>query len=234
MADVAVREGQQLIHSFLALRKAVGFVGMALPFALLAVQGTGPGLGSVSQGYYTAGSAVFVASVCAIGIFLLFYRGYDGRDRAASFIAGAAALVVGQVPCGCGSGPPIASLWGWASGYGVSVWPKVHLAAAVLLFVTLALFCLWLFPKSDGPRGANRKKEQRNFVYYTCGALIVACLLAIGVDQLVVPWLGRGGVFVGETIMMLAFGFSWAVKGEGIALLNDKPAAVPPVAPVPA
>jgi hypothetical protein len=230
MADKALRHGQGLIHSFLALRKAVGIIGILLPFALLLVAGTS--LGSISQGYYTAGSAVFVAAVCAIGIFLLFYRGYERKDRIASFIAGAAALVVAQVPCGCGTRPGPEFLWGWAPGYATSDWPLVHQWAAAILFTTLAVFCLFLFPLSDGSKDSNRKKQERNVVYYVCGGVIAVCLVAIVIDHVWVRWLGPTGLYVAETIMMLAFGFSWAVKGEAIPPLNDKAPAGPPLAPV--
>lgn len=225
MEPGAVRHGDKLIHSFLALRKAVGFIGMALPFVLLLVYGFG--LGSVSEGYYTAGSALFVAGVCTIGIFLLFYRGFDGRDRIASFIAGAAALVVGQVPCGCGKEAGPAFLWGWGPSYAASAWPNVHLLAAAVLFCVLALFCLWLFPMSDAPPHANRKKDQRNLTYYVCGTVIAGCLLALTVHFAIVRWLGPGGVFWLESVMLLAFGFSWAVKGEAVAFLNDGGAPAP-------
>lgn len=225
METCDVRHGDELIHSYLALRKAVGFIAMALPFVLLLVQGGG--LGSVSEGYYTAGSALFVAGVCSIGIFLLMYRGFDIRDRIASFIAGAAALVVGQVPCGCGkeSGPEF--LWGWGPTYVGSAWPIVHLLAAAVLFGVLALFCLWLFPMSDAPSHANRKKAQRNFTYYLCGSVIAGCLLALSVHFAFVRWLGPSGVFWLESVMLLAFGLSWAVKGEAIVFLNDGGAAGP-------
>lgn len=223
--EQGTRHGSELIHSFLGLRKAVGFIAMALPFVVLLVHGGW--LGSVSAAYYTHGGAIFVAGVCAIGIFLLFYRGHDGRDRIASFTAGAAALVVGQVPCGCGQQACPAFPWGWGPAYSASVWPTVHLLAAALLFCVLALFCLWLFPMSDEPPHANRKKDQRNRTYYACGGVIVICLLALFVHFAFVKWLGPRGVFVLETLMLLAFGFSWAVKGEAIPFLNDGGAAAP-------
>lgn len=225
MEHGATRQGNELLHSFLALRKAVGFIGMALPFVVLLAHGGV--LESVSAGYYTRGSAIFVAGVCAIGFFLLFYRGYDRRDRIASFVAGAAALVVGQVPCACGQRDGPAFLWGWGADYAASAWPAVHLLAAAVLFGVLAMFCLWLFPMSDEPPHANPKKDQRNLTYYACGSVIVACLLALFVHFVVAKWLGSSGVFWLETVMLLAFGFSWAVKGEAIAFLNDSGAAAP-------
>jgi hypothetical protein len=222
-----VRHGDELIHSFLALRKAVGFIGKVLPFVLLlAHRGR---LGSVSEGYYTAGSALFVAGVCAIGIFLLFYRGYGCRERIASLVAGAAALVVGQVPCACARAAEPASLWGWGPSYAASAWPTVHLLAAAVLFCVLALFCLWLFPMSDAPPHANRKKNQRSLTYYICGSVIAGCLLAPVVHHSFFQWLGRDGVFWLEAAMLIAFGISWAVKGQAITFLNDGGAAAPTI-----
>lgn len=220
MAHRALRHGQELVHSFLALRKAVGFIGMVLPFAVLILHRDW--LPSISDGFYTSASAVFVASVCAIGIFLLYYRGYDRHDRIASFVAGASALVVGQVPTGCADCAGPAGTWGWGAAYAASFWPKLHLGAAALLFLTLAIFCLVLFPRSDGEVDANPKKKQRNRVYRACGIVILACLAALLVHALVTPWLGPVGIYIGETVMMLAFGFSWAVKGEAITPLNDQ------------
>jgi hypothetical protein len=103
--------------------------------------------------------------------------------------------------------------------------------AAAALFGVLALFCLWLFPLNDAPRQANRKKDQRNLTCYACGVAIVGCLLALFVHVAVARGLGPDGVFRLETVMLLAFGVSCAVKGEAIAFLNDRDAPAPtPVA----
>lgn len=219
MAPGAVRHGGELVHSYLALRKAIGGIAIALPFVLLALHGAG--LRSVSHGYYTHGGAVFVAAVCTIGTFLLFYRGFDRRDRAASFVAGAAALVVGLVPCGDTTATAPVSWWGWGEAYALSTWPRVHLLAAAVLFIVLALFCLWLFPMTDAPQGANPRKAWRNRVYRVCGLVIVGCLAALLMHFLGALQLGPDGVFWLETVMLVAFGLSWAVKGQAIAFLND-------------
>jgi hypothetical protein len=170
---------------------------------------------------------MFAAGVCKIGIFLLFCREYDGRQRIASFVPGAAALVVGRIRCGSDKAATGAFAWGWGAGYAASVWPAVHLLAAAVLFVALALFCQWLFPMSDEPAHANRKNDQRNLVYDACGAIIVTCLGMLFVSFAYDGWLGGGGVFWLETAMLLAFGLSWAVNGEGIKFLIDVGAAGP-------
>src|SRR5207245_4583836 len=68
-----------LVLSYLELRKAVGIIGFALPFALafgkILLQGRGI-QSSISGYYYTDMRNVFVGSLCAIGVFLMSCRGY--------------------------------------------------------------------------------------------------------------------------------------------------------------
>ena len=68
-------------YSYLALRKAVGWIGILLPFALM--------LGgflifkeeiiqeSISHYYYTGMRDVFVGALCAVALFMFFYSGYN-------------------------------------------------------------------------------------------------------------------------------------------------------------
>ena len=98
-----------LIHSAKTLRKAVGLTGMLLPLALL--------LGgilcchdkciqhSLSRYYYTCIRDLFVGAICAIALFLFFYRGYISDkmgkwDKWASNIAGLCAVSVAWIPRG--------------------------------------------------------------------------------------------------------------------------------------
>jgi hypothetical protein len=222
------RQGSDLIHSFLALRKAVGWIAMALPFALLALH-RGPSLTSISQSYYRDVNALFVGFLCAIGVFLLFYRGYDGRDRTASFIAGICAIVVSQVPCGSGCRAPalpIASLWQWQDAY-PALLTGVHFGSAAVMFAALAYFCFFLFPETDKRGREGDRKLLRNHIYRACGTVIVATMAVKALDGLVSHLRGSGflwdvGTFCVESTMILAFGISWAVKGESFPRLNDR------------
>jgi len=226
---VAERRGSELIHSFLALRKAVGWIAVALPFVLVALH-RGPSLDSISQAYYRDVNALFVGFLCAIGVFLLFYCGYDGRDRIASFIAGACAIVVSQVPCGSGCRAPalaVPALWQWQDAY-PGVLTGVHFGAAALMFLALACFCFFLFPETDKPRGyEGHRKILRNRIYRACGTVIVVALAVKALDALVEHFRGTGflwtvGTFCVEATMIVAFGISWAVKGESFPPLNDR------------
>jgi hypothetical protein len=79
-------------YSYLALRKAVGWIGILLPFLLmfgyfLIFKGGIP-LFDISMYYYTGMRDVFVGAMCAIVLFLFFYRGYDKWDDRAGNLSG--------------------------------------------------------------------------------------------------------------------------------------------------
>jgi hypothetical protein len=219
MKNVA-REGSALALSYLGLRRAVGFVALALPPVLLFGHyflSRLDSLPTMSDSYYTEVSGIFVGSLCVIGAFLLSYHGYERGDRIASFVSGAGAIGVALVPCGghfmTAGGP---ALWGWGQNYHFG-W--LHFTFAAAHFAALAYFCLFLFTRSGG--GKTRKKAHRNCVYYACGIAIVACLALVAVDKMFVHALPDGGIFAAEAAMVLAFGLSWIVKGEAIGFLND-------------
>ena len=69
------KEKNQLVLSFLTVRRALGLLGLALPLLLI-------GFGvlfsdgierSVSAFYYTGMGDIFVGILCAIGVFLFSY-----------------------------------------------------------------------------------------------------------------------------------------------------------------
>lgn len=225
MASIHKRD--ELVVSYLALRKAVGWIALAFPFALGAVH-RGSALTSISQSYYRDVGALFVGFLCAIGVFLLFYRGYDGRDRAASFVAGVCAIIVSQVPCGVECRAPTAEikgLWQWQDDY-ARILTALHFGTAALMFSALAYFCLVLFPETNKPGMEGRQKLRRNRVYRVCGSIILAMMAVKAVDAVWAHFtpshlLWDVGTYCVESAMILAFGVSWAVKGESFSVLND-------------
>lgn len=138
------------IYSYLALRKAVGWIGILLPFLLmfsyfLIFKGDIP-LFDISMYYYTGMRDVFVGAMCAIGLFLFFYRGYDKWDDWAGNIAGFCAFCIAWFPT---------TKIGHQNLSG-----KIHFIAAAVLFVVLACFSLLLFTRK-GPK-STPQKLQRN------------------------------------------------------------------------
>ncbi len=190
-----------LVHSYLFLRRAIGLIGLALPFVLILgkqlVQG-GDLIGSLSGYYYTDLRDVLVGAMCAVGVFLLAYYGHDFVDNVASTVAGLGAIGLALFPT-----TPDHDVTAWDRTSGV-----LHWTFAAVFFLSLAYFCLRLFPHDgEQPPGTG-------VVYRVCGGVILACLVLIAVTKalgllpalLPALWL--------EAVAVEAFGVAWLVKGQ--------------------
>lgn len=200
--------------SYLGLRKFVGCLGIALPFVVMAGKFFFDGHGiqpSISDYYYTVMRDVFVGIVCAIGIFLLSYRGYDRRDEIAGDVAGGSAIGLAWLP----TTPEV------VTGAYDEVLGAFHYAFAAVFFLTLAYFCLVLFRKTSSTAAMTPRKQKRNIVYWLCGCAILGALAFLAIYKaLGVTALSEyQPVFWLETVMTAAFGISWLIKGE--TLLKD-------------
>ena len=201
------------VSSYMELRRAVGWVALGLPFALIIpwwVLGSHMLPSSISGYYYTGMRNLFEGSLCAIALFNLCCRGYDWKDEAAGIFSAACALGVAFCPTTPDSVVPTP----FQQHVGTA-----HLTFASLLFITLAYFCLFLFRTTAADRMVTQRKLQRNMVYLVCGSTI---LISIGLITLC-KWLGQtyligrlGSMFCFETTALVAFGIAWLVKGETI------------------
>jgi hypothetical protein len=205
------QSSDSLIVSYLALRRLIGFLGMALPLAALSYTAItrGPIEVTISTYYYTGLRDIFVAILCSTGVFMLVYKGYKpdpGKlpwDRIASSFAGACAVLVAFFPTG--------KLPGGIVNKGMS--DTVHVFSAAGLFLTFACMSLFLFTKTSGD--PTPKKKVRNRWYKGCGyaiflfiALIILLPQSADIDWQSTFWL--------EALSLFAFGISWLVKGETI------------------
>jgi hypothetical protein len=199
------------IHSYLSLRKAVGWIGILLPFVLVLghrlIFGGEFLLNNLSVYYHTGMRDLFVGSLCAIALFLFFYRGYDRWDNIAANLAGFFALGIAFFPT-VREGP-----WDWVA--------KVHFLCAACFFVILAIFSLFLFTR--GTVRPTGRKLKRNLIYRLCGIVMLVSLAAIELFFLFFyeNHADSRFVIVGETITLMAFGISWLTKGG--TLYPDKP-----------
>jgi hypothetical protein len=201
-----------MVISYLVLRRAVGVIGTALPFVLVIGKWLLDGWGiqqSISAYYYTSMRDVFVGSLCAIGIFLFSYHGYEPADDVAGNLACVFAVGVALFPT-----PPAIGASATQALLG-----HVHLTFAAAFFLSLAYFSLVLFRKTHPNKQMTARKVQRNAVYTACGYTILVCIALIMVDTV---FLGRSAVqsldpvFWLEAAAVLAFGISWLTKGEAI------------------
>lgn len=230
------RRHNELVLSFLALRRAIGIVGLFLPAALLAWGlGTGEFPPTMSEFYYTPMSEVFVGSLSAISVFLWSYEGYRERrlvtDRNTARAASLGALGVALCPSGTElQDIPVPPLTLSQRLFGVPLTETLHYSSAAVFFLSLAVFCLVLFVRgatAAPPPGASLKEtaawraaRREHALYRLCGTVILVAIAAIallhlsgtpdGLDRLrPVFWL--------EVAACMAFAISWLVKGRTLA-----------------
>jgi hypothetical protein len=228
--------------NYMFLRKAVGWVGMLLPVILLvanpialSIENSGCGVlpGSVSGYYYSPVRNIFVGALCALGLFLIAYVGYDLGDRLITDAAGVFALGVAFFPTkpSIASPPSVACQTVAAVSTREQVVGDMHIVWAGLFFVFLAWMSI-RFTNTNKP--PYPQKILRNQIYKICAIVILACLVAAIITAILpasfralFPWL-----FLWEALAIFAFGVSWFVKGQTlIPAIKDAPEAVPePVA----
>lgn len=142
---------------------------------------------------------VLVGALCAIGLFMFFYRGYDKWDNRLGNLAGFCAICIAWFPT-TKEGP-------------LDLSGKIHFLAAIIFFLALSAFSLFFFTRK-GPNPTARKK-MRNRIYIACGLVMLFSLISMGIyisffqksfpETSLVFWL--------ETVALVAFGISWLTKG---------------------
>jgi len=201
------------IISYLTLRRVIGILGLLLPFILSIGAWIVFNKGiqsSVSAYYYTGMRNVFVGILFTIGFFLLSYRGYDPIDNIVGnfgFVFAVCVAIFPTAPDGL-----VSNLQ--------KVLGTVHLISASLFFLTLILFSLFLFTKTNKDKSLmTRQKKGRNVIYLVCGGLMSVCMLLIVVyallpEHTISSVAGYNPVYWLEAMAIVAFGVSWIVKGE--------------------
>lgn len=212
------------------LRQLIGYLGISLPlllwFFLLIDMGVTKPLPSLSHYYYTRVSGIFVIIVSLMAIFLLIYKGGDKLDFYVSSIAGIAALVVVLFPTDnlsliCNDD---------FSNYAVTILKpgifrvKLHYIAAGIFLSCLAFMAFFLFTRINPNLVLSREKRLRNMLYRSSAVVMVLAMMVMLAGALnVIPaeyYLEHQFTFWMETVAIVAFGFSWLVKGK--AFFDDK------------
>jgi len=197
-----------LIISYLTLRKLIGLLGISLAGLCVAggiLLGSGEVEPSISAYYTTNMRDLFVGILMIAGAFLLTYQGYDRTDNILSSVAGVAAIGVAIFPLDYVEPGNIFGLTMPAVGV-------AHYIAAMVLFAALGYIALFQFTKGSTK---TAQKRRRNTVYRICGITIFVSLLLMLFEGLVPAlYLGTYFVLIIESIMLIAFGISWLVKGE--------------------
>jgi len=228
------------------LRFALAAIAFGLPIVLVvgdvafAYLGYSPDLQgvqfrtSISAYYYSPMKSVLVGSLCAMGVFMIAYPGYDRFDSTVTLIGGAGAIAAALLPTtlGCQCADPV---WVTTEALGSLVAPScslygplrpedwvygAHLAGGISLFVSMGLLTGGSFRVVRPHHVSNDPgKPTRNKIYKRVSKLIFAilALLALlfildlsGADAPIV-WLTEvGGFFLVEVAMLWLFAYAWS------------------------
>ena len=178
------------IHlTYRRIRKTIGYLGISLPI-LLVVFSLIPFFKteiqpSISDYYYTNLREVFTGTLCAVGLFLIRYKGYSHEkflknDNLLTNVAGVMAFGVALFPTSvinnhvrCSSIIPYE--WEWVS--------YLHYGCAGILFLLFANLAINVFTE-----GQNYNPNipvsilNENYIYKFCGWVIIFCLVLVPVS----------------------------------------------------
>ncbi|MEO5888515.1 MAG: hypothetical protein ABIQ77_12725, partial [Anaerolineales bacterium] len=199
---------------------------------------------SISASYYTDARDVFVGLLFVIGAFLLAYNGrsrdlapdtvgkfwqglskfWSGaiefriamrkmEERVVSLIGGVAAICAALFPTAC-----------YPCGNNIKF--RIHIVAAVILFSTIAYFCLVAFRgQVKDATDKELKKKRRARIYSFCGWGIILVMLGLIAMQFTMPVLASTWppiTFLAETVALVLFGISWMTASKIFIWLADE------------
>lgn len=209
------------IISFKILRKWVGYLGVALPFVLVAgsmIIVKCPNIQqSISHYYYSNMKVFFVGILCAVSFFLITYSGYSRLDNILTNVAAIFCLFVAVFPT------DLEQETDWLKNTNTFIpcdLHVLHFVSAGLFFFILANISIWLFTRSNKAKEHLRpEKKMRNTIYKFCGWIIIFSELTIGIRFAFFGQDKHNSTFVFwfETLMLVAFGMSWLTKAEVIS-----------------
>jgi hypothetical protein len=180
---------------------------------------------SISHFYYSTVGEIFTGALCAVALFLFCYRGYPkpttgkyhiipGDSFMCNFAAAMALLVVIF---------PTSSTFEIKDNLRAFVSSDIagyiHYGSAALFFMTLSIISFVNFRRTKYPEQFGKMKSHA--IYKNCAIIMMTCMaILIGIfiwektghtcswteTYTITYWL--------ETIMLVAFGISWIVKGE--------------------
>ncbi|MDR7209399.1 hypothetical protein [Flavobacterium piscis] len=212
------------IFTYRRIRRTIGYLGISLPLLLIALSFISffrtPVQPSISHYYYTNLREIFTGSLCAVGLFLICYKGHGSisvwkNDNLLTNIAGIMALGVALIPTNSAAVPhkiytliPYSEKWiGW-----------FHYGFAALLFLIFALLAINVFTiRRENETRAPKSVLNENNIYRCCGYLILTFIIMVPVAERfnLFPY----STLVFEALSLFAFGTAWLIKGRA---LGDK------------
>jgi hypothetical protein len=215
-------------RSYLLIRALVGVIGVLLPTAMFALEGTllksgWEVRGSLSAYYHSGARDLFVGALCVTGFLLLTYMAAQRNtwDYWLSTVAGVAVLGVALLPtsrpssydgtpaCGPGSDPIPPGCTALQQRLGEDLVAGVHFTFAAIFILSLAAIC-FIFARREERFTQNRRQARFHRI---CGSVILLGVAWVVVGNLAsLEPFSLEPLYVGEVVSVYAFGASWMVK----------------------
>jgi hypothetical protein len=214
--SMSTQRERSLITSYLAMRRLIGVLGIALPIILFfggLAQDEPLIEGSISGYYYTSMRDFFVGLLSGVALFLLSYKGYEKIDDVVAQISGMCVLGMIIFPTAMFSGS-VVKVGMFRIPDNISEY--IHLAFGTLFFLSLSYNSIFLFTRRH-PGVMGKEKKRRNIIYRTCGVVMLASVVCISIYTIFLKETvlsKMNPVLILESIALLAFGISWLVKGN--------------------
>lgn len=202
------------LYAYRRLRRAIGYLGIFLPTILVLLSlikfFTTKIQPSISHYYYTNLREIFTGTLCAVGLFLICYKGNGNKsilknDNLLTNIAGMMAFGVAFIPT-----DPISDSCLKCTLINFSLtW--LHYAFAGVLFLIFALLSINVFTigqqkNTDIPVSMFNE----NKIYRFCGYTIIICVVLVPLKLF--PY----STLVFEALALWMFGISWLIKGRAL------------------
>jgi hypothetical protein len=216
---------ENIVISYLSLRRLIGSLGIALPLILLIASLTKDSeiLPSVSHYFHSSMKIIFTGILFSIATFLWTYNGEDFGEKVICKIASILAVLIAVVPTknriNLEEGIPYT-----IADFSKFECPSIprkdwvgywHLIFAALFFVTLFILIWFKFIPHEKKSTEPNQKMIR--IYKVCGiGMLISILLVPLVKILNLNFTSFPPTFCLEMLALLFFGFAWLVKGETI------------------
>jgi hypothetical protein len=235
---------EKLLISHLTLRKTIGWLGMLLPFALIATNFllnefdllNSPTLidkicskpyvadniikPSISHYYYSAVGEVFTGTISAVSLFMFCYRGHKNRKHEFGLSDQVLTNIIGLSALGIVIFPtssPECITDNIRTFMSSRFSGTIHLVMAAIFFVSLSFMSIINFRRTKDVHKFGT--EFKHKVILVCGISMLICIFIIFIYSNFIEykydWLDRlNPVFWLEAVALIFFGICWMIKGQ--------------------
>jgi hypothetical protein len=241
----AIKEAEnELVISYLTMRKAVGWLGMLLPIILLfgnylinhadflnnewfvktncfEIYSNGGTLKkSISHYYYSTVGELFTGTLSTVALFMFCYKGHKLREGEKGLSDKTMTTLAGIFAIGVIVFPTSAdncisdNIRSFLSSENTGI---IHLFFAALFFITLSIISIVNFRRTEDK--VSFGKKEYHGLYLACGIIMILCIVLIAIyvkffENKYETLDYLRPTFMLETIALIAFGLSWLTKGK--------------------